>query len=181
MDHLKKIIGDYQSFLRDVLDEVKAEGFDMGDFVQLDHICYRTESREAYDNKKQELTSSANLLGETMVNGRPIATFRLHQPIVVDGWRIDSLELPAPKEGSHYPEGLEHIEFVLYDDLPSFLQKYPDKEFDLKSVNRGINPEAGYKIGNYSVKFHLLNLPTVINLERKLGIAEVNDVKEGQT
>lgn len=175
MSELEGVVGNYSSFLDDILARTEAEGFDLNDFIQIDHICYRTVSAENYDQKKDELTSVSKLLGETMINGRPISTFRLTEPIRHGRWRIDAVELPAPKAGSDFAEGLEHIEFVLYDDMPTFLQKYDGKPFKLNAADRGINPEVALKLGDMSVKFHLLNLPTVVYLEHKLGITEVRD------
>jgi uncharacterized protein len=175
MTDTTSIIGDYQTFLADILARVEAEGFDLGDFSQIDHLCYRTTSLEDYAQKKEELTAVSALLGETMVNERPICTFRLHEPIRYGQWRIDAVELPAPKSGASYAEGLEHIEFVLYDDIPTFLKKYEGKPFELRAADRGINPEVGLKLGDYTVKFHLLALPTVVYLEHKLGITDVRD------
>jgi predicted metalloenzyme YecM len=175
MSDLKEIIGDYSTFLDDILTRVQNEGFDLNDFVQIDHICYRTTSGENYAKKKKELEPVAKLLGETMVNERPISTFRLHTPVIHTPWRIDAIELPAPKAGSEHQEGLEHVEFVLYDDIPTFLEKYKDKPFQMSAADRGINPEIGLGLGEYSVKFHLLNLPTVVYLENKLGIHNIRD------
>lgn len=175
MDDAKALLGDYSTFLTRILQKVEDEGFDLNDFVQIDHICFRTSSLENYAKKKDELQSIAKLLGETEVNGRPICTFRLQKPIVHDRWRIDAIELPAPKEGSNYRDRLEHIEFVLYDDIPTFLAKYSDKSFNLKSADRGINPEVALQLGEDQVKFHLLNLPTVVFIEQKLGITSVAD------
>jgi len=139
-------------------------------------MCYRTETIINYEDKKEELTEVATLLGSTVVNGREISTFRLDEPVSHDIWRVDAIELPAPKEGKPYPEGLEHVELVLFDDIETFLEKYKGKDFDLRAVNRGINPEIGYELGDgLSVKFHLLGLPTVIYLENKLGITSVSD------
>lgn len=45
----------------------------------------------------------------------------------------------------------------------------------MKAANRGINPEIGFKLPSYGVKFHLLNLSTVVYLERKLGLHSVED------
>ncbi len=140
-------------------------------------MCYRTTSLENYEQKKTELHQVATLLGETQVNGRPICTFRLHEPVKHESWRIDAIELPAPKLGATHREGLEHIEFVIYDDIPTFLKKYDGKPFELRAADRGINPEIGLSLGDYSVKFHLLNLPTVIYLEHKL---KIDDVRDGQ-
>lgn len=173
MTKLKEIIGDYESFLTDIITEIKAEGFDMADFAQMDHLCYRTETAEGYKQKKSELMAVGDLLSETNVAGRPIATFRLYQPIYFDGWRVDALELPAPKEGRRDIEGLEHVELVLFDSIPSFLKKYVDKDFKLGAADRGVNPEVGYKLPSYGVKFHLLSLPTAIYLEGKLGLTSI--------
>lgn len=177
MSELTQIIGDYPNFLDDILNRVKTEGFDLADFVQIDHMCYRTISSENYEDKKIELESVAKLLGETLINGRPISTFRLNKPVIHSPWRIDAIELPAPKAGSEHQEGLEHVEFVLFDDILTFLKKYEGKPFELRAAERGINPEIGLQLGELSVKFHLLNLPTVVYLEHKLGM---DDIRDGQ-
>jgi predicted metalloenzyme YecM len=175
MADLQAVIGDYPTFLTAIIDRVEAEGFDLADFVQIDHMCYRTTSRDNYEHKKQEFGSIGQLLGETMVNDRPIATFRLNEPVRHGKWRIDALELPAPKAGADHHEGLEHIEFVLYDDIPTFLAKYRGHAFKMLAADRGINPKIGLQLGDYSVKFHLLNLPTVVYLENKLGMHDIRD------
>lgn len=175
MAELAEIIGDYPTFLDDILARVEAAKFEMSDFTQLDHMCYRTTSMENYQDKKAQLAAVGRLLTETMINERPISTFRLREPVLHGRWRIDAIELPAPKQGSEYTEGLEHIELVLYDDIPTFLEKYEGKPFELQAADRGINPEVGLKLGEYTVKFHLLSLTTVTYLEDKLGITSVKD------
>jgi predicted metalloenzyme YecM len=175
MNDLTKIIGNYSDFLDIILAKVQTAGFDMSDFVQIDHVCYRTTSTENYLNKKAQLQDVAELLGEQIVNNRPISAFRLSQPIIHGQWRIDALELPAPKLGNKHLEGLEHIEFVIFDSIQTFLKKYKGKPFEMRAANRGVNPEIGLQLDEYSVKFHLLNLPTVIYIENKLGINEVID------
>lgn len=175
MDELQAIIGDYPSFLRQVLEEIGEAGFDLADFIQMDHMCYRVPSFERYVLKKLELAKVGKLLGETQINGRPIAVFRLNEPVHIDSWRIDAIELPAPKDGAETKEGLEHVEMVLFDDKETFLKKYSDKSFEMHAADRGINPEIVFRLPTYTVKFHLLNLPTVVYLEKKLNIADVRD------
>jgi predicted metalloenzyme YecM len=175
MDGLQKVIGDYEGFVKNLLGQVKAAGFDLTDFSQMDHLCYRVETENDYQQKKRELATVGREIRETLVSGRLIATFRLHQPIRVEGWRIDAVELPAPKEGRPFKEGLEHVEFVLYDDIPAFLKKYSGKTFNLQSADRGINPEIGYPLDGCTVKFHLLSLPAVVYIEEKLEITEVKN------
>jgi predicted metalloenzyme YecM len=171
---IQKVIGDYEAFLEEILGDIKKAGFDFSDFVQLDHICYRTNSIGNYDVKKKELSSTGTLVTETQISGRLIATFRLLEPIRYGSWRIDAIELPAPKPDNKYPEGLEHVEFVIFDNFETFLKKYNNHDFDLKSMNRGINPEIALNLGKYSVKFHLLGLLAVTYLEQKIGIQKVS-------
>lgn len=175
MNDLQSVIGDHQIFLQQILQEITDAGFDLSDFSQMDHMCYRVPSAQVYEVKKQQLAAFGTLLGEAQVNNRPIAVFRLRQPVRYQNWRIDAIELPAPKPGTTPQEGLEHVELVLFDDKETFLQKYADKEFDLKAADRGINPEITYRLPSYVVKFHLLALPTVLFLQDKLGITEVKD------
>ena len=175
MNSLQSMVGNYDSFLTDILGRVESAGFDMSDFVQIDHMCYRTVTLANYIEKKAELIAVAKLLGETLINGRPISTFRLHKPVRHSTWRIDAIELPAPKAGADHVEGLEHVEFVLFDDIPTFLEKYRDKPFEMRAAERGINPEVGLQLGNLSVKFHLLNLPTVVYIEQQLGLDDIRD------
>lgn len=173
MNNLQNTIGDYEQFLTSTLTRVEQEGFDVADFTQLDVLCYRTSSQDNYVQKKKELSKIGELLSEAIVSGRPIATFRLNDPIYYAGWRIDAIELPAPKAGSEKPEGLEHIQFVLYDDLKTFMQKHQDKEFDTRAIDRDINPMIAYKFKGGAVKFHILSLPVAIYLEKKLGVKKV--------
>jgi predicted metalloenzyme YecM len=176
MDDLQAVVGDYRAFLKQILAEIADAGFDLSDFVQMDHMCYRVPSLERYEAKKQEFSAVGKLLGVNQVNGRPIATFRLHHPVRYENWRIDAIELPAPKEGVATSEGLEHVEMVLFDDMDYFLKMHADKQFKMDSADRGINPEVGFKLpSGYTVKFHLLNLPTVVYLEGKLGMTDIRN------
>lgn len=72
-------------------------------------------------------------------------------------------------------EGLEHVEFVLFDSLDDFLKKYRGKQFNMDAAARGINPDVAFKLPSYTVKFHLLSLPVVVYLEQKLGITDIRD------
>jgi uncharacterized protein len=176
MNKLTQSIGDYDSFLKTILSKVEAAGFDMADFSQCDHMGYRTTSLEQYEQKKQELKQFGILLGETMVNHRPITTFRLDQPVITGDWRIDALELIAPKTGKPRPEGLDHVEFVLFEGIDSFLQKHSDKTFVTDAADRGINPEIAFRLSDgLTVKFHLLSLPAVVYIEKKLRITAVSN------
>jgi predicted metalloenzyme YecM len=171
---LESIIGDYQTFLQTIFEKIEAAGFDMADFSQADHMCYRVTSLEQYEQKKQAMAKVGTLLGENIINGRPIADYLQHTPVLYGKWRIDAIEIPAPKAGKSFPEGLDHIELVMYDDQKTFLKKYNDKQFNMNAADRGINPEIGYQLDDrLSVKFHLINLAAAVYLEQKLGLTDI--------
>eukprot|EP00591_Stephanopyxis_turris_P017004 CAMPEP_0195533180 /NCGR_PEP_ID=MMETSP0794_2-20130614/39980_1 /TAXON_ID=515487 /ORGANISM="Stephanopyxis turris, Strain CCMP 815" /LENGTH=105 /DNA_ID=CAMNT_0040665627 /DNA_START=129 /DNA_END=443 /DNA_ORIENTATION=- len=86
-----------------------------------DHVCYRTETIEEYNELVDALkgpgTSSGKveLLIEGCIGGRSIATFRLlaQGGVMTKHGLVNVVEIPAPKEGSPYKSGLEHAEFVI--------------------------------------------------------------------
>lgn len=138
-------------------------------------MCYRVETDERYNELRRELLRATRLVkpvGEpAMVSGRPIATFKFVEPVEAEGWKISYLELPAPKEGSPYEEGLEHAEFVvLGGDLDGFQAAHPHLEpfFKTSGMNKTVNPELGLKEFGMSVKFHELALGKVVRIEQNL-------------
>ncbi len=132
----------------------------------IDHICYRLSSNARYDELKAHLTKVNELLVESKINGRNISVFKLKAPIKFRHWEIPLLELPAPKSGSHYSEGWEHIEVVTNESLESFMKKHSELDFDLKGFTKPLNREVRLKLGKYSVKFHEQSLEEVIEFEK---------------
>lgn len=132
----------------------------------VDHICYRVESRARYQELQQEFQNLGELLVETEVNGRPISTFRLKSPLMFQDHEIHLLELPAPKLHQMFKEGFEHIEVVC--DLPFWdLQKrFMDLQFDLSGLRKNFNQELEVQLGERNLKFHHLSLESVIRLEK---------------
>lgn len=166
---INDILKDVEPFIANInrgLDELQV---DRTLLVEMDHICYRVETDERYKELVRELGQSAFLLGEHIISGRPIATFQLSEPIASGGWRVSYLEVPAPKEGSPYNEGLEHAEIVvLGGNLERFREAHVHLEdkFSDKGMNKEMNPELGLKTAGISVKFHRLPLGEVVRLEK---------------
>lgn len=175
MPELDAIIGNPHPFLDAIIAEIEQEGYDMADFVQIDHMCYRTTSLAQYDQKRRELATVATLLSENIINNRPIASFKLNEPFMHNTWRIDVIELPAPKPGSDYDAGLEHIEVVLYDDFDTFLKKYPRSDYARKAAKRVLNPDISLRLKTYTVKFHIISLSAATYLENAFDIRVIND------
>lgn len=103
---LKQVLGDYNQFLDRLLMHLGS----IASGRQIDHICYRVETADQYESTKALLLGFGCLLTESLVGGRPISIIQLTTPIQHGGFTIPFIELPSPKEGSHYNGGLEHAE-----------------------------------------------------------------------
>lgn len=156
---------DPTSFLRKLFASLEGSSVDVSGF-ELDHLCYRVETLDRYVELKKQLDAEGTLLAESVIGGRPIACYRLHVTFQFDGRSIDVLELPAPKPGSPYPEGFEHAEFVVHEDLLAFTKRHPKLDRDLGDPAKSINADVRLRFDGFSVKFHRRSLAGVIELER---------------
>jgi uncharacterized protein len=166
---MKDVLGDYEAFIKNIGAGLTASGIDRSELAMMDHICYRVETQARYDELLGVFSAAAILLGEAVVSGRNIATFELYDYLNVDGWTVPYLELPEPKEGSPYPEGMEHVEFVVIGGLDRFAERHSELAFDTKGMSKDINPELGLKTDMLSVKFHEQPLGAVVRIEQRLG------------
>lgn len=166
---MKELIGDYDAFVDTINQQLVEIGINAKkEFTICDHLCYRVETDERYQEMKLLLGEVAKNIGEVLVSGRLISTFELHEPLKTGGWVIPWVELPAPKEGSPYEEGLEHAEFVVVRSLEDFRERHGNLAFNDKGMNKTINPELGLKLPDTSVKFHEIALGAVVRLEKRL-------------
>jgi len=104
MHPIYQLLGDPTPFLDQIFSFLKQAGINMST-NELDHICYRVETIDRYLLLKEELDQLGTLLVESNINGRAIATYKLHQAITYQKRTISCIELPSPKEGSFYSEG----------------------------------------------------------------------------
>lgn len=153
-------------FLDGLFASLQRDGLEVAPF-ELDHLCYRVASEGRYAEVKQWLASQGTLLGEHLIGGRAIATFRLRQAYVFQGRSIHMVELPAPKAGSAYAEGWEHAEFVVPEELLAFVQRHPTLPWDLEGLHKAHNPEVRLRYGSASVKFHRTALEELIAAEAR--------------
>ncbi len=140
--------------------------------LELDHLCYRVATMERYAACRTLFALHGTLLAESMIGGRPIATYRLHEPFVYLDRRIAVVELASPKAGSPYPEGYEHAEFVVPElgsasELLSFTERYPQLPWDLSDINKATNADVRLRYAGFSVKFHGERLADVIAAEQR--------------
>lgn len=148
---------------------------------EIDHVCYRVETKVDYQRIYSRLSSMGSVLAETMIGGRPIATFSLTNPIEYKNWMIPCIELPCPKESSFYTEGWEHCEVVIgnasmdavdnREFLEHFVSAHSHLSFDMRSVGKEINADVSLNInGDFSVKFHSRPLYEVCLFEKSHGL-----------
>ena len=176
-------------FVQSIQARLLANGMDVTK-LDADHVCWRNETVEEYTDLVTALRAAVDectLLVESNVGGRPIATFQLTKPIQCENRTIGVIEIPAPKDGSVYRSGLEHVEFVIAGDrcdqpsspvndalhqsqLSDLMQTYPGLEWNEKAKDKEVNPDVSVKVeledfGICSVKFHLISLADVIKFE----------------
>lgn len=164
--HLRTVqLPDPIPFLKRLFEALEQDGI-ATEGLPLDHLCYRVETLERYMAWKSLLSKNGRLLGEQVIGGRPIATFKLHTPFSFGGRLIDVVELPAPKPGSPYTEGWEHAEFVAGEDPRAFAARYPALTWDHSGADKPVNADVRLGYAGFSVKFHERALEVVIAGER---------------
>ena len=138
--------------------------------LSIDHICYRTCSITEYEAQKIRFGELGELLIESMIGGRPIATFRLHQPLLFDGYHIDLVEVPAPKSSKPTPSGLEHLEFVIAHNFDWVKKIFGAESISDKGSSKTLNPEIEVTFEDFAIKFHHMSLQEVIAIEKSVAI-----------
>lgn len=166
---METIIGDWQGAVTAAERLITERGIANSDLIQCDTLCYRVETNERYSEVKQGLVRAALLLSEVTVNGRLIAAFALDEPLAAgEQSGISYIELPQPKPGSHYPEGIDHVQFVTRLPLTLFHEKYRDVPFKEKGLASQLNPLLKLEGDDVSVKFHDKHMGAVVELENRL-------------
>lgn len=155
-----------QTFLELLFQDLAKAQVQLPSHWDIDHLCYRASTEESYQKLKDDFSRFGFLLIESEVNGRMIATYKLNDPVYYQDWRIDLVELPAPKKGKITAEGFEHIEIVCDVPFIELQQKYSHLEMDTKGLEKDYNQELEICLGKRNIKFHHSSLESVINLEK---------------
>lgn len=128
--------GDLAEFDTKIREIAEIVGIDLAEF-EIDHLAVRVNTAERAEMWKSVLLGNdtvgagfiparhldvtggcktrpyADLLKESLVNGRPIALLDLHQPLTFCNQAVSIIELPFPKDKIYPSEGWEHIEIVV--------------------------------------------------------------------
>jgi predicted metalloenzyme YecM len=166
---MKRIIGNYEDAILSAEALLHEHSILPVDLVHCDTICYRVETNGRYEELKELLGQKALLLNEVEVNSRLIASFALEQPLEAGTQHsISYIELPQPKPGSEYSEGIDHVQFVTRMPLGQFQIKYQQLPFETKGLASRLNPLLKLEGKQISVKFHDKHMGAVIELEDRL-------------
>ncbi|UXR65949.1 VOC family protein [Bdellovibrio bacteriovorus] len=167
-----------QTFLEQLFLRLSGQNVTFERHWQIDHLCYRASSLQSYESFKKSFEGFADLLIESDVNGRPIATYKLSKPVHFKDWSIDVVELPAPKPGKVTIEGFEHLEVVSDLTFVELKSRYPQCEFNESGLKKDFNQELEINLAPLALKFHPLSLESVIRLEKNAEIHKA--IKESQ-
>ena len=155
------------TFLEKIFNELESVQIDLRDWP-IDHLCYRTSSENNYQKIKNCFQHIGELLVESEVNGRLIATYKLKEPILFKQHRIELIEVPAPKRGKTTIEGFEHIEAVIDISFLELEKLFPHITFNKKAITKEINPDIEVEFGGCAIKFHHQSLEEVIEYEKRV-------------
>lgn len=165
-NNILKVLWNYKTFLDTVFNHLENDNIDVSNY-QLDHLCYRVETQERYEELKKIFLKEAELLKEWLISWRMIATFKLSKPLLYKWREVSVIELPAPKEHNKYSEWLEHVEFVIEKSFENFKALYPHVVFKTKAESKWMNPDTQIVYEDCSVKFHHNSLEYVIKYLEK--------------
>jgi uncharacterized protein len=160
-----------QLFLSQMVSDLETVG--MAELApQIDHFCLRVATVARYEEWKTYLEEMGVLLAETEVNGRPIATYKLHKSLLGKGNLVANtavavIELPSPKSNVDYPEGFEHVEIVVpsLEELASTFANQFETSFVKSSASAKPIKELKLKLKSGLVKFHERSLEEIIDQE----------------
>lgn len=149
------VLDNVDNFLEIVLQKIEEKEIDFSNF-DLDHIGYQSSSPEDYEKLKSEFLKIGKEVSEAVVGGRRVGIYKLSKPIKYKNYSIPAIELVEPKEGQTHPSALEHIELVIDTDFQTFVNKYPNIEFNTSKIDQPTFPMVTLDLGdNLQVKFHL--------------------------
>lgn len=179
IDELHDISADLPRFTLALTELATRLGLDIAP-LDADHISLRCHQNSTAERWRTGLEQCGELLSETLINGRPICLFKLHEPVTVAHWQFKVVELPWPGEKRYPHEGWEHIEIVLPGDPQSLnaraLALLADEGLSQPGIvvktsspkgerERLPNPTLAVSDGKVTIKFHPWSIEEIVASE----------------
>lgn len=134
----------------------------------IDHLGFRCETDEEYADKCRELLQYGHNALEEPVNGRLVSIFGLHRPLEFSDHLIPFYEAIAPKEGSYYSSGLEHVDFIVNGSLENFMTRHANLKFDMAGLAHPLRPSISLALPEgTSAKFAEVSIQVIIDHANK--------------
>lgn len=165
MNHIEKLIGNYQAFFSDLLHRMKQSGISIHG-MPLSHLLYRTVTLSEYEKLRDELKKYCGEFVETQFNGRAVSILILEKPLLLeDGFTVSMIELPAPRAVHMYPSGLESIGVVVGKQLPEFIKQHDDVLTGVKDHGQHCQPAFITFDNDKTAKFYDISLREIVMLQ----------------
>ncbi|MBI4118167.1 MAG: VOC family protein [Parcubacteria group bacterium] len=162
---MEELIGDYKSFFQDIVSRLKGLGIDIAGYA-ISHLGVRTTTFEAYERLREDIKKHCVSYVENEHNGRPISKLLLREPLsLLNGFRVDLIELMPPKPNVPYPPGLEHCGIVIGDTLEEFARIHKDAMSGRQDQGPYCQPYFITFDNGKRVKFYDLSLKDVVEKE----------------
>ncbi|WP_312836993.1 VOC family protein [Pantoea sp.] len=176
LDDLRIDLARFDAALQDLAQRL---GLTFAD-LEADHIAVRCNQIATAERWQRGLLQIGTRFSEAMINGRPIALFRLHQPLQLGSWQLSVIELPWPGQKLYRHEGWEHVEIVLRGEPETLGMRamallsdaglsQPGISFKTSSPQgeneRLPNPTLAVTDGQTTIKFHPWRLEEIVASE----------------
>ncbi len=157
---------DYVIFLDLFFEQIKNVGLDVSG-LKLDHIAYQASSKLDYDNTKIKFNKLGREVNEEVIGGRRVSIFELSKPLIYKEHEILVLELIEDKNGQVCESALQHAEFIYPKSFENLINKYPNINWDISSMNR--TEFAHLKLNfNNGLTLKFLHAPILAMFEDKI-------------
>jgi uncharacterized protein len=159
---LEPILGDPRPFFDHLARGMEQQGLPL-DLGPMDHVCYRTTSNDQYLELRRSLAAAGEVLVEGMIGGRPIVTFRLHQPLASPLAPSPAWSWPRPSRARSTTPAWSTAK-SWWRAWSRLLRDYPRVPFDTSSLRQN-PPELTLALPPCQIKFHLHPLADTIAAE----------------
>lgn len=158
LSNLTACFGNLSQFEQNIQQIAEIARLDLTQF-NMDHLAVRMNDVKTAQQWHTLLSTNAQCLKQSEVNGRPIALFKLSQPLEFLGKPISIIELPFPKNKIYPQEGWEHAEivvpFLANESVEQWVSRLND-QFQFKQ-----NQQLNVKISQPLVENERLPNPTI--------------------
>jgi len=162
---IEQLIGDYRSFFDDLMTRLAQVRIDVSHYP-VSHLAFRTETHDEYRELRGEIERACRANVENVWSGRPISKLLLRVPISLGrSHAVDLIELIPPDHRPGYPMGLEHVGFVVGDNIDSFAEQHRQVLTGRQDQGPFNQPLFVTFANSKSVKFHRYSLHDVVVME----------------